>query len=86
MAADSVVDNPAAQRLELNVEGQVAFLTYERSADALVLNHTEVPEPLRGRGLGEQLVKAAIDSARGEGLPIVAVCPFARAYMRKHPL
>jgi hypothetical protein len=31
------------------------------------------------------LVKAAIDSARAEGLRIIAVCPFVRAYLRRHP-
>ena len=44
--------------------------------------HTEVP--LRG-ATGDVLVKAALDRAHAEGLRVVAVCPFARAYLRKHP-
>jgi predicted GNAT family acetyltransferase len=49
------------------------------------LVHTEVPPALRGRHLGDTLVKAAFDHARAERLRVVAVCPFVRAYLRKHP-
>ena len=86
MAPDQVIDNTGEQRFELHVDGHTAFLKYARAKGALTLIHTEVPEELRGRHLGEQLVQAALDAGRTEGLRIVAVCPFVRAYMRKHPL
>lgn len=81
----SVVDNPALSRFELPVDGQTAFLAYERGRDSIRLLHTEVPEPFRGRGFGEAIVKGALGRARAEGLRIIAVCPFVRAYLRKHP-
>lgn len=84
MNAD-VIDNPALSRFELAIDGQTAFLSYERTPDSLRLIHTEVPEARRGRGFGETLVKGALDAARAEGLRVVAVCPFVRAYLRKHP-
>ena len=79
-----VRDNRAAHRFELEVEGQPGVLTYRRNADTLVLLHTEVAPPIRGRHLGDALVKAGLDAARAEGLRIVAVCPFVQAYLRKH--
>ena len=79
-----VTDNNAAQRYELTVEGATAFLKYERSADRIALVHTEVPEHLRGRHLGERLVEVALERAKADGLTIVAVCPFVRSYMRRH--
>ena len=82
---DPVVDNRDDSRFELTVDGHTAVLNYERTPKSLVLVHTEVPEPLRGRRVGDALVKAALAGARGEGLRIVAVCPFVRAYFRKHP-
>jgi hypothetical protein len=82
----AVTDNRAASQFELIVEGQTAILTYRREHRSLVLLHTEVPPALRGRHLADALAKAAIDSARTEGLQIVAVCPFVQAYLRKHPL
>ena len=83
-AAASVMDNTATNRFELSVDGETAFLLYERTDDALRLIHTEVPTALRGRHLGDMLVKAALQSARSKGLRIIAVCPFVRVYMRKH--
>ena len=79
-----VTDNPRLNRFELTVDGRTAFLVYERKDGTLTLIHTEVPEELRGHGLGEALVEGALDAAKAEGLRIVALCPFARAYLRKH--
>jgi len=84
-AAASVADNRALTRFELAVNGETAFLIYERTHDALTLIHTEVPPSLRGHRLGDRLVAAALEAARSAGLRVVAVCPFAKAYLRKHP-
>jgi predicted GNAT family acetyltransferase len=82
---ESVRDDRAAHRFELSVNGQTAFLVYDRTPDSLVLVHTEVPPALRGQHLGDVLVKAALAAARAESLRVIAECPFAKAYLRKHP-
>lgn len=81
----TVSDNRARSRFELTVDGQTAFLVYERTSDTLTIVHTEVPMELRGRHLGERLVDFAMDFARREGLQTSVVCPFARSYLRRHP-
>jgi predicted GNAT family acetyltransferase len=81
----SITDNHTLNRFELSSNGQTAFLLYERTAHALTLIHTEVPPALRGRHLGEALVNAALQSARSTGVAVIAVCPFARAYLQRHP-
>jgi uncharacterized protein len=78
-------DNRAESRFELTRDGQTAILVYDRTPKSLVLVHTEVPPALRGHHLGEALVKAGVEAARAEGLSIIATCPFARKYLRKHP-
>jgi predicted GNAT family acetyltransferase len=80
-----VHDRREANRFETVVGGQVAYLSYERRPDAIVFLHTEVPESLRGRGIAARLAKAAVASARAEGLRVVAVCQYVRAYLRRHP-
>ncbi len=80
-----VADNRDAHRFELTVDGQTAFLSYDRRSQSMVLLHTEVPPGLRGQHLGERLADAAIRAARAEGLPIVIECPFVRDYVRRHP-
>ena len=79
-----VIDNRGAGRFETTVDGQTAVLYYNRTPHSLVLVHTEVPPALRGRHLADALAKAAIDRAHAEGLQIVAVCPFVKAYLHKH--
>ena len=77
------MDNVSASRFELTEEGHTAFLVYKRTAETLELIHTEVPEELRGRHLGDALVEFALQRAHAEHLRVVAICPFVRAYLRK---
>jgi len=79
-----VSDNAAQSRFELNIDAHVAYLTYERSPNTLTLVHTEVPVEIRGRHIGDRLVEAALAIGRSEGRRLVVVCPFARAYLRRH--
>jgi predicted GNAT family acetyltransferase len=84
--AGEFVDNPARSRFEITVDGLTATLDYERTLTTLTLIHTEVPEALRGRGFGARLVESAVRAGRAERLQLVVVCPFARAYLRAHPV
>ena len=80
-----VVDNEAASRLEVSVEGGVAELVYRRRDGRLVLVHTGVPDELEGRGLGGILVTAAIERAREQGLTVDPQGPVARGWLERHP-
>lgn len=80
-----VVDNEAASRLEVSIDGHVAELLYRRHGNRLVLMHTGVPDELEGRGVGGMLVKAAIERAVQQGLTVVPLCPFARRWLERHP-
>jgi uncharacterized protein len=83
--APVVVDNRSRHQFELVVDGQTAMLVYERTPDSLVLVHTEVPPALRGQHIADILAKAALDAADAEGLRAVPVCPFVKAYLKRHP-
>ena len=83
-----VTDNPARHRFEARVSGDpedVAVAEYTRRGDVLHFIHTEVPEPFRGRGIGETLAREALDQTRANGLGVVPECRFIRAFIRKHP-
>jgi predicted GNAT family acetyltransferase len=65
--------------------GRVAELQYMASGEGrMTIYHTEVDEQLRGQHIGDELVKAAVDHARAEGLKIVPQCPFARKVMERN--
>lgn len=81
----TVRDNKKASRFELEKNGHLAFLNYERRPDSVVLVHTEVPSELRGHHVGEALVTAALAAVRAEGLRVIPMCSFVKAYLSKHP-
>ena len=66
--------------------GPVAELTYSRASPTLIIiDHTGVSDGLRGTGLGQSLVKRAVEDARAGGWKILPLCPFAAAQFRQHP-
>lgn len=81
----TVVDNPAAERFEAHVDGQVAFAAYRRFDGAIVFTHTEVPDALEGRGVGSALARGALDLVIAAGQDIVPLCPFIAAWIARHP-
>lgn len=83
-AIATVFDNPEASRYEIIVGDQVAFLTYRRGDDNWLLAHTEVPEGLRGQGLGTILAKHALAEARKAGVKVTVKCPFVTSWLRRH--
>ncbi|HEY2376853.1 MAG TPA: GNAT family N-acetyltransferase [Gemmatimonadaceae bacterium] len=81
----AVVDNPEASQFEAHINGYVAFVSYIKHGDTIILVHTEVPKELQGRGLANVLARAVLERARGEGWRVVARCPFIASYIKRHP-
>ena len=82
----TVRDKPNELRYELLVDGKPAGeILYRLRPDAVVLVHTEVAPEFEGQGLGSKLVAGALADIRARGLRPVAVCPFVRAYLQRHP-
>lgn len=48
-----------------------------------IIDHTEVSENYTGKGLGRQMLSAAVDFAREKGLKILPLCPFAKSVFDK---
>jgi predicted GNAT family acetyltransferase len=73
-------------RYRLVVDGIEAEMTYSRAGEGLIIiDHTEVPSALRGRKVGERLVRQAIEDARRDRVEIIPLCPFAKAQIGRHP-
>ncbi|MDQ0314921.1 DUF5996 family protein [Amorphus orientalis] len=79
-------DGPSKGRYRMVVDGHEAEMTYSRVGKGLIIiDHTEVPAALRGRKVGERMVRQAVEDARSEGIGIVPLCPFAKAQIERHP-
>jgi uncharacterized protein len=73
-------------RYYIRLDGAEAEMTYSRAGEKMIIiDHTGVPDALRGRGLGPMLVRRAVEDARAEGRKILPLCPFAKAIIAKHP-
>jgi uncharacterized protein len=82
----TIVDAEPAQRYEARVDGELAgFLDYTIKRGRIALVHTEVLPAYAGRGIASDIVRFALDDARGRGLRVIAICPYVRAFLERHP-
>ncbi len=73
-------------RYELLLDGEVVGVAdYRDTGDALVFPHTEIDPAHRGKGLGEILVRAAMDDVKALGRTVVPTCWFVREFLDAHP-
>lgn len=65
--------------------GQVlAELTFSKAGTRLlIIDHTEVDESLKGKGVGRQLLNKVIEIVRERGIKILPLCPFAKSVFQK---
>ncbi len=78
-------DGPSGGRYTVTIDGHSAEMTYSKAgATRIIIDHTGVPDALRGKGAGQALVKQAVEDARAHGLKIIPLCPFAKAQIQKH--
>lgn len=65
---------------------RLAEMTYSRAGDNLIIiDHTDIDDSLRGKGVGKQLVQAAVEMARDRKIKIMPLCPFAKSVFDRVP-
>ena len=79
--------NAEASRYELWDDGSMIGIADYRPGEAgvLVFPHTEIATHRRGQGLGEVLVRAALDDVRQRGFRVVPACWFVDDFVRANP-
>lgn len=82
---DAVHDNTALARFELTENGHVAFADYRRVAGALIIDHVEAPDALRGTGTAGRLMAGVADAARAAGETVTPLCAYAAAWLTRNP-
>ena len=86
----TVVDAPQAERYEARGAGGelFGFAAYQRIGTRIAFTHTEVDEAYEGQGVAARLVQGALDDVRArrpDGPSVVPLCPYVRAWLRRHP-
>lgn len=81
-----ITDDPAQNRYEIRVDGELAGVAEYRRAGGLVhFTHTEIADAFGGRGLARQLVEAALTATRAAGEQAMPHCPYVRKVMAEAP-
>lgn len=79
-------NGPTGGRYIARLDGVEAEMTFSRASPQLVIiDHTGVPDSLRGKGVGQALALHAVEAARAGGWKIIPLCPFFKAQAQRHP-
>jgi predicted GNAT family acetyltransferase len=82
----AVRHEPQHRRFVVTLPDGEAELVYAPFSDDVIdLQHTAVPESAQGHGVGDLLVRAALEYARSQRLKVIATCPYVQAWLRRHP-
>jgi predicted GNAT family acetyltransferase len=80
----AVFHNVPEQRFETMVNGQLSVCEYQLEGDRMIITHTFVPPQLRGRGIAQKLVEAALKNAMTEKRRVMPACSYVSAFIARH--
>jgi uncharacterized protein len=81
-----VYDNAERSRYEIAVDGRVVGVAdYRSQGDEIVFPHTEIEPSMRGEGLGDKLVRGALDDVRTRGATVVPQCWHVAQFVDENP-
>ena len=80
-----VIDNKEMNRFETEIDGHQAIIEYSVLPNIVSLNHIEVDKALAGKGVATEMTEKVLLQIELRGLMVIAVCPFIKKYIQKHP-
>ncbi|MGI6152752.1 MAG: GNAT family N-acetyltransferase [Christensenellaceae bacterium] len=64
----------------------IAEITFPSVSDGVVdIDHTFVDSSLRGQGVADKLIRAAMEKIRKEGWSVIPSCSYAEKWFGKNP-
>ena len=79
-------DNKGQKEFELHSGKQTAVLEYTLLDNNYIdLQHTHVPENLRGKGMATILVEKVLREVDADGMRVIPSCKFVQDYLAKNP-
>ena len=82
--AMQLIHNETQNQFEILIDGQIAFVEYYLDGNKIHLTHTEVPETLKGKGIGSQLIEQTLQYIKKNHLVLVPLCSFVANYVNNH--
>lgn len=69
----------------IKIDDSSSYVAYSISDGIMDLYTTYTPPQLRGRGLAEKVVRAALDYAKENNLKVLPSCSYVRVFIERHP-
>ncbi|PSU35781.1 GNAT family N-acetyltransferase [Photobacterium lutimaris] len=66
------------------IDGYQAKVSYQISGNVLTLDHSSVPDALRGKGYASVMMEAVLRKIEQEGYTVIPQCSYVVHYMNKH--
>lgn len=66
-------------------ESDAEMVFHMKEDDVMVVEHTEVKEQMRGKGVARRLLDTVIDRVRDRGWTIIPECEYVRSVYNKEP-
>jgi len=80
-----VTHNPAENRFETWIEGQLSKLDYMMDGNTMVIMHVGVNPDHRNQGVAGKITQVALDYAAEKSLRVIPMCSYVRAYINRNP-
>lgn len=80
-----VIHDKNNRRFVINIEGEESFVEYSLYDKVIDLYHTYTPPKLRGKGLAEKVVRAALEFAKEKKLKVIPSCSYVALFLRRYP-
>jgi predicted GNAT family acetyltransferase len=81
-----VTHDASSRRFEIRTgDDTVAFLSYTCDGDQIILEHTHVPNELRGKGIAANLARAALEEAGQRRWSVIPRCSYVAGFIKRNP-
>ena len=80
-----VARNPAKNRFETWIDGELSKLDYMEDGDTIVMTHVGVHPAHLGQGVAGKVTRVALEYAKEKSLRVIPMCSYVGAYIRRHP-
>ena len=80
-----IKNNPAENRFETWIDGELSKLDYIEDGDTIVMTHIGVHPQHRGGGVAGGITQSALEYAKEKSLRVIPMCSYIAAYIRRNP-
>ncbi len=80
-----ITRNPAENRFEVWIDGQLSKLDYIEDGNTIVMTHVGVHPEHRGGGVAGRITQVALEYAKQRNLRVIPMCSYVASYIRRNP-